>query len=768
MRLRFLALLGATVSSFHLACSEVDLVRNVDISTAVYDNRLELTGNFCTSDPSDLVFPLKVLFVIDTSQSMNINDPIDATILDTTANTGRNRAIRQVITKFIDLGVQVTNTYCNTGTAGCEKGKVGCGPCGAAGLCVGPDCCKAPPCKGVAACPPPTQTNGVCAPTCDVKKPGCTSGEKTCPDCPNPNDQCMNGICGKHLDPGVEFALIRFGSAKQTLTLNPNGVEGFTSDAKELVTALPQITNGGSVTDYEGALTMAFNVLSRDMSEMQRSNAGAVARSKYVVVFLSDGQPDPHINDGDDWDTIPADLQKDLLGPGGDPNVMTEYNVDTRILRRVKEIMGLKAIYHVGDVRFHSAYLAGQNPSWAQEQATFLLKQMADVGKGTFRNFPNGEEINFLHVDFSTLRRVYRLKNFIATNLNAQPADGAVIPDSDGDGLSDKAELNAGTNAASLDTDGDGFSDTLEHFFRSSGWDTLDPKDADCSMAASDANGDGKLDDSDGDGLYDCEERFLGTNKDLFDTDADGIPDGVEVRFGTNPTDPKDVEGDLDVDGMPSGDEIRLHTDPRADDASHRSRASYRYDVQRTGTGIQLQGLTCAKDEDCPKGTCGQGYCRCADDGGCSTVAPCKTDTECQRPGETCKQGACTSKWTCQKVPDVPGEEKACARQAHITCYSFRVENVQLVTPKAGLTETEAGWNNIYLYFGEVPFDNPEDYGNFTMACVRANYQMSTGAKLPATGKVSVPASAWKIPTAFNATTDCLCPDGSTGTCLKR
>ena len=39
---------------------------------------------------------------------------------------------------------------------------------------------------------------------------------------------------------------------------------------------------------------------------------------------------------------------------------------------------------------------------------------MAQIGKGTFRSFPNGEDINFLHVGFSSLKRVFRMKNFLA------------------------------------------------------------------------------------------------------------------------------------------------------------------------------------------------------------------------------------------------------------------------------------------------------------------------------------------------------------------
>lgn len=779
MRIRFSRLTSLSsllaIATLALAsqtgCTDATLAKVIDEDIPVFDNKLELSGKFCTTDPSDLEFPLKVLFVIDTSQSMNVNDPVDTTEIDPTQQTRRSRGLRQVITQFIDLGVQFPPTYCNTGVSGCEKGSLNCTDCGAPGtaMCVGPDCWADPATwsSGVPLCPPPGNFNGTCLPLCDVTKPGCLPGETNCPDCPNANDRCINGVCGKQLDPGVKFAVIRFGSAKQVITRDENGAEGFTNDPKELVTALPQVNNGGSVTDYEGALSEAFKLLSSDMKKARDDGTTAINRSKYVVVFLSDGQPDPRINGQDDWDNIPPGIKQDLL-QGNPEDVITNYNVPTAILRRLKDIMSLKNVYPIGDIKFHTAFLSTDAPAWKQEQAIGLLKQMSTIGKGTFRNIPNGEELNFLgKIDFSTLKRVFRLKNFIVSNSNGRPVGGSTMKDSDGDGIEDTLERTAGTAVALLDTDRDGFSDTLEYFFRTSGWDPLDPTDADCSLAANDRDGDGKPDDSDGDGLFDCEERFLGTNRNLFDSDADGIPDGVEVRFGTNPVS-NDTLADLDFDGMPNGDEIRLHTDPRSDDAAHRSRSSYRYDVTRVGDGIEAVGKYCSDDTDCPQqtsGSCVQGYCRCTADADCSSGKACAGDPDCTVPGETCVNSVCTGKETCQTLADAPGTELTCAAMKNITCYQYTVENIQLVTTRGGAVITEAGWNTVFLYMGEAPFDNPEGYGNFKVACVKARYNDQNGAKLPPTGKLTVPLSAWKLPNELDTSKDCLCPDGKVGVC---
>jgi len=762
MRRTTLALLTLSLAG---ACTDADIYQPKEVEIPVFDNKLKLSGRFCTTDPSDVVFPLKVLFIIDTSGSMNINDPISQVEPDPTKQTGRAKAIRDVVAQYINIKSAFQPVYCNTGVTGCQKGSTSCPDCPANSMCIGPDCCAVPTgqtaatvCKGVPVCPPTSATNASCIPLCDVTKAGCTPTESDCPDCPDKGDKCLGGICGNHKDPGVEFAIMRFGSAKQVLTKNSDGLDGFTNDVVELLSSIPQVSNGGSVTDYEGALSMAYKVVSADINRMVVANAAAVNRSKYVVVFLSDGEPYPKVNDEDDWDTVPGYLQKDLLGQGYTTTAIQEYNIPNRILQRAKDLMSLKVLYRLGDMRLHTAFLAATNPSWVEDEATYLLKQLAQIGKGTFRSFPNGEDINFLHVGFSSMKRVFRMKNFIATNLSARPSGGSQLKDSDADGLEDGEETQAGTDLSLVDTDRDGFSDLLEHFYRSSGWDALDPSDADCPLL-NDIDGDKLPDDADGDGLKDCEERILGTSRNLFDSDADGIPDGVEVRFGTNPV-VVDTEDDLDFDGMPNGDEIRLHTDPRSDDASHRSRISYRYHVKRVGTGIETVGLSCTLDDDCPSGQlCKEKYCRCTTDDTCSSSIVCTADSECTVTGEKCDNGKCLGTWTCGTVDTLTLKQEfkdkdsnICTTKKNITCYDYEVENISLVTPSYTSAAGESGWNKIELYFGEVPFDNPGDYGNFTMACVNVWYNDQNGSKLPATGKLVVPETAWMDPKLFNKT----------------
>lgn len=108
--------------------------------------------------------------------------------------------------------------------------------------------------------------------------------------------------------------------------------------------------------------------------------------------------------------------------------------------------------------------------------------------------------------------------------------------DSDGDGLSDSAELSLGTNPSFFDTDLDSLSDGDEV----NGYKT-DPKKAD----------------TDEDGLTDGDEVGRGINPLLADTDGDGVKDGEEIKSNS---DPKVV--DTDMDGLSDGVEVLACTRP--------------------------------------------------------------------------------------------------------------------------------------------------------------------------------------------------------------
>ncbi|AKU92115.1 vWA domain-containing protein [Vulgatibacter incomptus] len=441
-RVLALALLSGALGLFG-SCTRSDLVGLPPPGKRPIDNKLTVAGSFCTEDPLAVEFPVKILFVVDTSQSMDVTDPPDP------LQNGESARMHSVL--------EVIRAY-----------------------------------AGV---------------------------------------------------PGVELGIITFnGTVGDTTQGFRRNVE--TEEVAWLMAVAADLNFAGGKTDYEAALDLAYQTI---LTDTKQADEKLRARSKYVVIFLSDGMPDPY---------VPAD---DLM-------------------RQVKKIHDLERERRLAELRLHTVYLSGRTPAWLQREPEALLREMARVGAGTFRHIANGEKLDFLDVDFTSFRRLFTLKRFMASNINALPIrDVQLAVDSDGDGLSDVEEELIGTDPTLRDTDGDGFSDFLEHRLRNAGFDPLDPSDADCAVTEDD---DYNRRDDDGDGLLNCEERFLGTNPRLFDTDADGIPDWIEVRAGTSPVS-DDLLADLDRDGRTNGDEVRDHTDPNRPDNEDAAFLRYRYDLRR-------------------------------------------------------------------------------------------------------------------------------------------------------------------------------------------
>jgi len=331
-------------------------------------------------------------------------------------------------------------------------------------------------------------------------------------------------------------------------------------------------------TDFVKALADIYATISDDIALTRADPTMSVyaARSRYSVVFLSDGHPT---------------ICQDTLLIQGDSNACTRLRQLTDLAEdvRLNTVHVFNPTQPLSTVCDLTAPLGTCGvptgcPMLMINEDAERLQTMAELGGGDFRDFRNGEPINFLSFKFGQVRRAYQVKELSVANLSAPPGSTDNRPDTDNDNLLDADERLAGTNPLRKDTDGDGFSDGVEVFFAARGA-LFNP----VGMVLPDAGGGDpgcpvplRGVDSDCDGLFDCDEHILSGNTDLMDTDGDGIPDAVEWQHHTsNAT--RDLQEDPDNDFLINRQELRMHMDPRAADNASLSTSAYRYFIEAEG-----------------------------------------------------------------------------------------------------------------------------------------------------------------------------------------
>ena len=412
------------------------------------------------------------------------------------------------------------------------------------------------------------------------------------------------------------------------------GVVGFSSWARELdftrdrSQIMRNLNPGelGVATDYQGALAAAVRVLEREMVEQGPADR---ARTRYVMVYVSDGVPEPRCNAGceDDRTACMDGLDNDGDGrtDGSDPDCMglddatmrpdilygicntrqsipdgeyvdfrglcPAYNQPEQLLQRVSDIMSLRDVYATGPVNINTVLLfspqevvemtcpgAAEAFGYDRMQAMAVLRSIARAGRGVFRdvNLATAED-GFLQFDFQALEAEQWLASIVAYNTNARPAEQGYAVDTDRDGLPDDLEFEIGTDLTSRDSDHDGpdgYGDLIEYRLRNAGF---DPVDNTAPASPCTANRD-----EDGDGILTCEENFLGTNPRHPDSDGDGMNDWLELASGTDPARHDSLE-DSDFDGILNGAELLGGSNPRRTDAPRYRDERVQYRVSETG-----------------------------------------------------------------------------------------------------------------------------------------------------------------------------------------
>jgi hypothetical protein len=520
----------------------------------------------------------------------------------------------------------------------------------------------------------------------------------------------------------VELGVIRYDSRPESLIQVPLdiGSSGFTRDDALVDAALTLLRNGAGARNFADALSLARSIVTGDAFQ---ADTGPLSRTKYVLVHVTSGSPNPPIRPDrcdDLFDVAPGncevafldrvlrDMRDEVLELGAaefnfhtvfveppqvegavcDPTIggtncapglacvqtggrpdsgrcveacdpaapactnPTDVCATTTLISGTTlnhcargELSCFDGFDNDGDGQdldcsdptypYNCSGQGGCEPDCrSQCRMEEIGIEMSLATGGRYERFAHADQINLSRIDFRSTQERFLLKEFIAVNRNSLPTENGLVPDSDADGLSDAEERELGLDALFADTDGDSFNDRLEYQFQTLGFDPLTPDFVPtCDNPELDV---------DGDGLRDCEEDLLATDPTLFDTDADGFPDWLEFRMGTNAIF-RDSLDDIDIDGAPNGVELRANTDPLSNDARVRASLAYRYRIVDLGpTSDQRQ------------------------------------------------------------------------------CYNLRISNITLVdTLDQGFGP---GFNDIEIYFGQVPQSNLEGFGLYKVALIRVQF----------------------------------------------
>lgn len=495
--------------------------------------------------------------------------------------------------------------------------------------------------------------------------------------------------------PNVQVALVPFETNVKGVWPGPGGGRFGRPDSALQTRVNTLQSELGKGTDYQGALAYAYSLIASDIVATEATTPEVLPRTRYVVVFLTDGVPYPKCAANDNLTQFADDLNPDLTwadssGAGDfcnlidpmDPDAITGFvagtdrNQNYQLFSYVKQLVDLKDQYNIGDIRLHTVLMFNEEavrncgpicqdiygmyvrypgpvpvadgPAAAKRIASWTLQQLAQKGNGVYQEFSNFAglaQLNLGALDYSSLASRNVMKSLMVQALSSEPGVSARQTDTDGDGLIDEFDndFTHKTNPNFADTDDDGFDDTFEVRRFDDGF-RPDSKDGRGCDKASPLTPNCQIRDTDGDGLSQFAETYLKTRPTLVDSDGDGVPDGMEVRYGLDPN-VRLISGiDTDGDGTSDSDEFRMGSNPVSRDRPFQEKGAYQYSI------------------------------------------------------------------TSETMAD------------QSVCYDFRVSNLQLVTPpnRAGLTQ---GFNLFKVWFSEAPESGvATDYGVWKASCFWAQY----------------------------------------------
>jgi len=253
--------------------------------------------------------------------------------------------------------------------------------------------------------------------------------------------------------------------------------------------------------------------------------------------------------------------------------------------------------------------------------------------------------------------------------------------------------------------------------------------------------------DTDGDGLTDEEEYLAGTSPFVADTDGDGFSDLIEVRqtnAGLDPLFPGDADCGMATDRLDDDGDGLLNCEERLFGTNSRLIDS---DADGFPDDVEIRMGTNASAADTLGDTDFDGALN-------GTELAAHTDPTHNDVMDFSRIAYRTSLKLLRDSQSLPGR----------LCYDFSVSNITLVPTgaPAGLPE---GTNTILVRVASAPADSPDDFGNHQVACVRPRYQLDPEVKMPSSGQMLLPMTAFKKAWAatpnsevFDADRDCVVP----------
>ena len=387
------------------------------------------------------------------------------------------------------------------------------------------------------------------------------------------------------LSSNYSFAVLQYSDAA-----SPEPKNGYFGDSATLTSQIMALQSGYTSGDlstgdrhYIDGLRQVTTAIEDDLLS---SPPGVRSRTRYKIIWVSFGEPEQPLEEA----FCPIGMMNcnatflTTFCPNETP-VPTPAACEAEVYpRMVKDLRDFVLANGAQDLAFHT--IALQNSINNMMLMNQYLNSMAIIGHGEFLQQTLGTTFNLAAIDLTTDSTVLNRREVVVFNPNIAIENGKVVPDSDGDGLSDDEEIMLSgspdggcPDPRNPDSDNDGVGDAIEIMLKAPGL-TFDPCHADvfdaCSMLTP------PYEDRDQDGLNDCEEALLRTDPTLVDTDKDGIPDLVEVRRGGNPL----ADDTLMVtahDGIADGDKMKEGLYVSQDASSYELDLAYTYRIADLG-----------------------------------------------------------------------------------------------------------------------------------------------------------------------------------------